>query len=70
MQIPELPNFITKSQVLEIHKFLIENFGGCHGILNEGLLDSALAQPQATFFWRIFASNDRISGNSLPLSSN
>lgn len=47
MQIPE---FIEKSDVLEIHQRQIERFGGMPGIRDEGLLDSALAQPKATFF--------------------
>lgn len=36
--------------MFDIHKRLIERFGGLDGIRDDGLLDSALAQPQATFF--------------------
>lgn len=43
------PNFITKSTVLSIHTRQIERFGGTPGVRDEGLLESALAQPQATF---------------------
>jgi death on curing protein len=43
------PNFITKSTVLSIHARQIERFGGTPGVRDEGLLESALAQPQATF---------------------
>jgi death on curing protein len=43
------PNFITKSMVLSIHTRQIERFGGTPGVRDEGLLESALAQPQATF---------------------
>lgn len=46
----QIPNFIDKSDVLNIHKRQIERFGGLDGIRDWGLLDSALAQPQATFF--------------------
>ena len=46
----QIPNFIPKSDVLSIHKRQIERFGGLDGIRDEGLLDWALAQPQATFF--------------------
>jgi death-on-curing protein len=35
--------------VLAIHARQIEKFGGTPGLRDEGLLDSALAQPQATF---------------------
>jgi death on curing protein len=34
--------FLHKHEVLEIHRKLIEQFGGLHGIRDEGLLDSAL----------------------------
>ncbi|WP_333193746.1 type II toxin-antitoxin system death-on-curing family toxin [Microcoleus sp. Pol7_A1] len=35
--------------VLSIHARQIESFGGTPGVRDEGLLESALAQPQATF---------------------
>ncbi len=44
------PEFVDKADVLAIHARQIEKFGGMAGIRDEGLLDSALAQPQATFF--------------------
>ncbi len=46
----QIPNFVSKSDVLNIYKRQIERFGGLDGIRDAGLLDSALAQPQATFF--------------------
>jgi death on curing protein len=45
----QTPNFLTISQVLDIHQRQIQRFGGTSGVRDEGLLDSALAQPQATF---------------------
>jgi death-on-curing protein len=36
-------------EVLAIHADQISSFGGSHGVRDEGLLESALAQPQATF---------------------
>ena len=44
-----IPNFVSKSMVLSIHARQIERFGGTSGVRDEGLLESALAQPQATF---------------------
>lgn len=41
--------FISKESVLKIHKKLIDNFGGSHGIRDEGLLDSALSMPESGF---------------------
>src|SRR4028118_2291862 len=43
------PKFVSKSMVLSIHARQIERFGGTPGVRDEGLLESALAQPQATF---------------------
>ncbi|MEM6753472.1 MAG: type II toxin-antitoxin system death-on-curing family toxin [Cyanobacteria bacterium P01_C01_bin.38] len=44
------PNFLSTSLVLKIHYRQVEKFGGTSGVRDEGLLESALAQPQATFF--------------------
>jgi death on curing protein len=38
--------FLRKQEVLEIQHRLIEQFGGTHGIRDEGLLDSALSAPE------------------------
>jgi len=43
------PDFLNKTTVLKIYARQIEKFGGTLGIRDEGLLESALAQPQATF---------------------
>ena len=40
---------ITPRQVEQIHKFLIDEFGGSHGIREEGTLFSALSRPYLTF---------------------
>ncbi|MBD2165108.1 type II toxin-antitoxin system death-on-curing family toxin [Calothrix membranacea FACHB-236] len=45
----QTPRFLSTSQVIKIHERQIEIFGGTTGIRDAGLLDSALAQPQATF---------------------
>lgn len=43
------PSFLTLDEVLEIHENQLELYGGRPGILSLPLLESALAQPQATF---------------------
>ncbi len=43
------PNFITREAALKLHADQLESFGGTPGLRDAGLLDSALAQPQATF---------------------
>lgn len=45
----QTPRFLSISQVLDIHQDEINSFGGTFGVRDKGLLDSALAQPQATF---------------------
>lgn len=41
--------YLTTEQVLFIHARLISETGGEHGVLDLGLLQSAVARPQATF---------------------
>ena len=41
--------FLSKRVILGIHRDLIESFGGTHRLRDEEGLDSALAQPGATF---------------------
>ncbi|NEQ29268.1 MAG: type II toxin-antitoxin system death-on-curing family toxin, partial [Microcoleus sp. SIO2G3] len=43
------PEFLDLAIVLRIHDRLIQQFGGTAGVRDLGLLESALAQPQATF---------------------
>lgn len=43
------PKFLTAAEVRAIHSDQIESFGGTSGLRDEGLLQSALAQPEATF---------------------
>lgn len=46
---PTEPRFLSIQTVLEIHAAQIEEHGGAPGLRDEGLLDSALAQPMASF---------------------
>jgi death-on-curing protein len=39
----------TRAQVLRLHAAVLEQDGGSAGLRDEGLLESALAAPQATF---------------------
>ncbi len=41
--------FLTAGQVLFIHARLITETGGEHGVLDIGLLESAIFRPQSTF---------------------
>jgi death on curing protein len=45
----QTPNFLSLAIVLKIHARQIEKFRGTNGIRDQGLLESALAQPQITF---------------------
>jgi death-on-curing protein len=41
------PEFLTLEEVLELHAELIDRYGGSAGVRDMGLLQSALASPQA-----------------------
>lgn len=43
------PDFLTPEEVLDIHEMQLKRIGGGAGIRDQGLLESALAQPPATF---------------------
>ncbi len=43
------PVFLTFSEVMEIHNYQIENFGGASGLRDIELLRSAIGMPSATF---------------------
>ena len=44
-----MTRYVTKSEVLDLHTWALQAHGGPSGILNEGLLESAIASPQAAF---------------------
>lgn len=46
----QTPEFLEISDLITIHQILLEQLGGMPGIRDEGLLESAIAQPKATFF--------------------
>ncbi len=41
--------FLSTSEVIELHKMLIAQFGGLCGTRDKGLLESALSYPQLLF---------------------
>jgi death-on-curing protein len=43
------PVFLTLAEAVEIHKNQIELYGGEYGVRDIGLLESAIAQPEASF---------------------
>lgn len=45
----QYPEFIKKEEAISIHSELIGQYGGSLELLDEGLLESALYQPQASF---------------------
>ena len=40
---------LTKDQIIMLHNAIYERYGGTLGVLNEGMLDSALQAPFQTF---------------------
>ena len=45
------PVFISREVVLDIHRASLERHGGIDGLRESGLLDSALMQPEAAYFY-------------------
>jgi hypothetical protein len=45
----EIPEFLDLEDVLELHTLQLARYGGADGVRDRGLLESALAQWQATF---------------------
>ncbi len=43
------PKFLTLNQVIALHQLQIDQFGGALGVKDEGLLLSALGQPESGF---------------------
>ncbi len=42
------PEFLTVRDIVEIHALQLDRFGGSAGVRDQGLLESAVAQPQMT----------------------
>lgn len=49
-----MPRFLDLADVLEIHETRIKLYGGSLGLRDLGLLQSALAQPEAGFGGELF----------------
>ncbi len=45
------PLFLSREEVLGIHRFSLEQHGGLDGLRESSLLDSALMQPEATYYY-------------------
>ena len=41
--------FLTLDDIIESHQNQVDTYGGSHGIRDIGLLESAIAQPEASF---------------------
>lgn len=50
------PEFVPEDAVVAIHEKLVRRFGGSLGLRDKGLLESALSQPQQTFFGELLHS--------------
>lgn len=45
------PVFLSREKVFELHRTSLELYGGLDGLREPGLLDSALMQPEAAYFY-------------------
>jgi death-on-curing protein len=46
---PFQPKFLSVEQVLELHRQVIEHYGGLGGVRDLGLLEAAVSMPAASF---------------------
>lgn len=46
----KLTLYPTLEETLELHKRLVERFGGSYGVRDKGLLQSALSRPQSGYY--------------------
>lgn len=44
----------TISETIEMHRLLIEEFGGAHGLRDKGLLEAAIFRPQMGYYNTLF----------------
>ena len=42
--------YLTVAEALEMHRLLIDEFGGIHGLRDQGLLESAIFRPQSGYY--------------------
>ncbi|MEO6788625.1 MAG: Fic family protein, partial [Chthoniobacteraceae bacterium] len=40
------PYWLSREECLALHDLMLSEYGGCAGVRDEGLLESALARPQ------------------------
>jgi len=47
-------SYLTPEELIEIHKLLLEEFGGSEGLRDRGLLESACYRPRSGYYETIF----------------
>jgi len=62
----ERPAFLTVEHVLAIHQRVIEEFGGDPGVLDQGLLESAVMMPAARYEGEFLAPGSPGNGGGVP----
>jgi death-on-curing protein len=58
-------NKITKEQVIYMHKILINETGGSHGVRDNGLLESAFNAPFQSFDGEYLCKNLQLKAGKL-----
>ncbi|MBU0559962.1 MAG: type II toxin-antitoxin system death-on-curing family toxin [Bacteroidetes bacterium] len=49
-----MKKYLTKDEIVVIHKNLIDEFGGLHGIRDNNSLESAVMRPQSGYYKDIY----------------
>lgn len=45
-----MSQFLTKDEILHIHKLLIDEFGGSHGVRDDKFLEAAIIRLQSGYY--------------------
>ena len=53
----DIIQFLTLEEILAFHAMQMARYGGAEGIRDQGLLESAIAQPQASFDGKLLHEN-------------
>ncbi len=49
-----MKKYLTKDEVVFIHQYLIDEFGGFHGVRNNSSLESAVMRPKSGYYKDIY----------------
>lgn len=55
-----MKRYLIKDEVIFIHKYLIEEFGGIHGVRNNNSLEAPVMRPQSGYYKDIYEESSAL----------